>query len=134
MSIFLSPTPERNFCLLVDKLNDDDSSDDEISQEKVKIWVSKELLAVVSPVFYTMFYGDFRESHQTKAKEPIYLPGKNSQEFLEFLDCLFPYLTQIDINETNIVTVLRLSDEYQVKYLMDKCDQYLEKAVRGLPA
>uniref|UniRef100_A0A915ISJ1 BTB domain-containing protein n=1 Tax=Romanomermis culicivorax TaxID=13658 RepID=A0A915ISJ1_ROMCU len=137
MSILLSPISERNFCLLVDKFNDDNSDDDdsgdgEKSQEKVKIWVSKGFLAVVSPVFNKMFYGDFRESELSATNEPIYLPGKNDKDFLQFLDCLFPYSTQSDIDEANVETILRLSDEYQVKYLMDRCDQYYENVVRGI--
>uniref|UniRef100_A0A915KNY6 BTB domain-containing protein n=1 Tax=Romanomermis culicivorax TaxID=13658 RepID=A0A915KNY6_ROMCU len=131
MSIFLSPSIERNLCFLVDKMQDDDSDSGEKSQEKVKIWVSKELLAVASPVFNAMIYGDFRESH-LPSTEPIYLPEKNDEDFLKFLDCLFPYPTQSDIDESNIEAILRLSNEYQVEYLMKKCDRYYEKVIRDL--
>uniref|UniRef100_A0A915IYU4 BTB domain-containing protein n=1 Tax=Romanomermis culicivorax TaxID=13658 RepID=A0A915IYU4_ROMCU len=127
MSSFLSPSAERNLCLLVDKVNDGDYHDEEIWQEKVKIWVSKGLLAAVSPVFNTMFNGDFRESQLSTTNEPINLPGKNDQDFLKFLNCLFPYSTQSDIDESNVETILRLSDEYQVEYLMKKCDQFYER-------
>uniref|UniRef100_A0A915IT52 BTB domain-containing protein n=1 Tax=Romanomermis culicivorax TaxID=13658 RepID=A0A915IT52_ROMCU len=133
MSVFLSPSTERNLCLLVDKRNNVDSENGEKSQEKVKIWVSKELLAAASPVFNTMFYGDFRENQMSSAMEPIYFPGKNDQDFIKFLDCLFPYPTQSDIGAFNVETIVRLANEYQVEILLKKCDQYYVEIIQSLP-
>uniref|UniRef100_A0A915J144 BTB domain-containing protein n=1 Tax=Romanomermis culicivorax TaxID=13658 RepID=A0A915J144_ROMCU len=133
MSVFLSPSTERNLCFMVDKLDLGDSEDGEKSEEKIKIWVSKELLAVASPVFNKMFYGDFRENQMSSAMEPIYLPGKNDKDFIEFLDCLFPYPTQSNIDSLNVDTIMCLANEYQVEILMKKCDELYVKFIRSLP-
>uniref|UniRef100_A0A915IBR7 BTB domain-containing protein n=1 Tax=Romanomermis culicivorax TaxID=13658 RepID=A0A915IBR7_ROMCU len=130
MSIFLSPSTERNFFFLLDKSGNDDRDNGTQKQKRqIKIWVSKEFLSIVSPVFKTMFYGRFQESELPG----IYLPDKNQKDFMKFLDCLFPYSTQSDIDESNVEVILRLADEYQVEFLMKKCDQYYDKTIRSLP-
>jgi hypothetical protein len=54
--------------------------------EDHKIPVSKAVLCIASPVFRAMLEGDFQE----KSKTEITLPGKNFEDFVEFLRCIYP--------------------------------------------
>lgn len=54
--------------------------------EDKKLFVSKVLLSIASPVFKKMFLSDFKE---IDAKE-LPLPGKKYKDVLEFLKCIYP--------------------------------------------
>lgn len=54
--------------------------------ENRKLFASKEVLALCSPVFRNMFESDFRE----RSADCIPLPGKSYKDFVEFLLCLYP--------------------------------------------
>ncbi len=52
------------------------------------LWVSRETLAELSPVFEKMFFGEFREG-QEEAEEAE-LPDKELKDVLEFLRVVLP--------------------------------------------
>ncbi len=52
--------------------------------EGVKLWICPQSLALDSPVFHAMFYGDFADGKE----EVVPLPEKTLEEFLPFLKCL----------------------------------------------
>ncbi|KAJ8311533.1 hypothetical protein KUTeg_010888 [Tegillarca granosa] len=54
--------------------------------EDEKLYVSKALLSIVSPVFKKMFLSNFKE---VDAKE-LPLPGKKFKDVLEFLKVVYP--------------------------------------------
>lgn len=54
--------------------------------ENRKLYASKEVLALCSPVFRRMFESDFRE----RSAEYVPLPGKLYRDFVEFLLCVYP--------------------------------------------
>ncbi|CAH1782184.1 unnamed protein product [Owenia fusiformis] len=91
-----------------------------ISDTDERVYASKSVLEIASPVFKTMFNSDFLE----KTKTEIPLPGKTTEDLVCFMEAIHP-LTWIDITEANIDVLLRLSDEYQVDKLMKKCKKYL---------
>ncbi len=65
---FIERTQRRNFALVV------------LEQ---KLWVSREVLAELSPVFDAMFFGDFKEAQE--GVEEIPLPDKQVDDVVEFL-------------------------------------------------
>ncbi|XP_053372686.1 uncharacterized protein LOC128546303 [Mercenaria mercenaria] len=88
--------------------------------EDKKLYVTKALLALVSPVFEKMFQSDFKEKDQTEME----LPGKKFDDMQDFLRCIYPSITS-GISEQNVYKVLPLADEYQVSCLKTKCEIFL---------
>ena len=50
------------------------------------IYVNKAVLAIVSPVFETMFTANFKE----KNTDEIEMPDKSYDSFVNFLECVYP--------------------------------------------
>ena len=80
----------------------------------------KFVLAISSPVFYAMFYGEMAETAST-----IELPDCDYESLLE----LFRYLYSDEVNLTgsNVMQVLYLAKKYLVPSLAGKCTEYLRK-------
>ena len=80
----------------------------------------KFVLAISSPVFYAMFYGEMAETAST-----IELPDCDYESLLE----LFRYLYSDEVNLTgsNVMQVLYLAKKYLVPSLVDKCTEYLRR-------
>ena len=80
----------------------------------------KFVLAISSPVFYAMFYGELAETGGT-----IELPDCDYESLLE----LFRYLYSDEVNLTgsNVMQVLYLAKKYLVPSLADKCTEYLRE-------
>ena len=78
------------------------------------------VLAISSPVFYAMFYGELAETGGT-----IELPDCDSESLLE----LFRYLYSDEVNLTgsNVMQVLYLAKKYLVPSLAERCTEYLRE-------
>ncbi|GMT30072.1 hypothetical protein PFISCL1PPCAC_21369, partial [Pristionchus fissidentatus] len=87
--------------------------------EGKKLHLSKDYLAVHSPVFSAMFYGDFAEKNQAK----IELKEVKYEEFVDFLNVIYP--TSIEITASTVAHILQLADIYQVKCAIDRAESYL---------
>ncbi|GMS98367.1 hypothetical protein PENTCL1PPCAC_20542, partial [Pristionchus entomophagus] len=94
--------------------------------EGEKIYASKQYLALNSPFFHALFYGNFNE----KNKKEIELKDVNRDEFLEMLHTLYPSYRKISTDQ--IEYLLELGDRFQVAYVIDfvqkcinSCDLYL---------
>ena len=87
------------------------------SESKV-IPAHKFVLAISSPVFYAMFYGQMADT-----TDSIELPDCEYESLLE----LFRYLYSDEVNLTgsNVMLVLYLAKKYMVPSLVDKCAKYL---------
>ena len=92
----------------------------EIRTSQKSIPAHKFVLAISSPVFYAMFYGEMAETAST-----IELPDCDYESLLE----LFRYLYSDEVNLTgsNVMQVLYLAKKYLVPSLADKCTEYLRK-------
>lgn len=93
--------------------------DDEITlvfDNSNKLYASKNFLRYASPVFKAMFDHDCKE----KKENSVSLPGKNYDDFLEFLLCIHPRISK-PITETNVLRVVNIADEYQVTSVITKC-------------
>ena len=88
------------------------------SQESIP--AHKFVLAISSPVFYAMFYGEMAETAGT-----VQLPDCDYESLLE----LFRYLYSDDVklSGSNVMQVLYLAKKYMVPSLADKCTEYLRE-------
>lgn len=92
-----------------------------------KLYASKVVLALASPVFEAMFGSDFSEKYQGE----IELPGKHFEHFHEFLRCLYPNIKK-PITISNVYKVLPLADEYQVQSVKKKCEKFLQRYAQDI--
>ena len=96
------------------------NSESESRKSQKSIPAHKFVLAISSPVFYAMFYGEMAETAST-----IELPDCDYESLLE----LFRYLYSDEVNLTgsNVMQVLYLANKYLVPSLADKCTEYLRE-------
>ena len=96
------------------------NSESESRKSQKSIPAHKFVLAISSPVFYAMFYGELAETAST-----IELPDCDYESLLE----LFRYLYSDEVNLTgsNVMQVLYLAKKYLVPSLADKCTKYLRE-------
>lgn len=89
------------------------------SDEKIqKIAAHKAILAVLSPVFNSMFFGGMKEMGDVK------IVDADIESFKEFLQ--FFYLNDVTLTMENIETVSRLADKYDILDCVNACATFLE--------
>ncbi|KAF8368216.1 hypothetical protein PRIPAC_86045 [Pristionchus pacificus] len=84
-----------------------------------KLHVSKEYLSIHSPVFKTMFFGEFAE----KGKGEVELKGVVYEEFLDLLNLI--YFKMLKITDRTVVHILKLADRFQMKDVIKLGTTYL---------
>lgn len=89
---------------------------------KKAIPAHKFVLAISSPVFFAMFYGDLAERTNS-----IVLPDCEYESLLELFR--FMYCDEVRLNEENVMQVLYLAKKYILPSLVDRCTEYLEKVL-----
>ena len=80
----------------------------------------KFILAISSPVFYAMFYGEMAETSDT-----IQLPDCDYESLLELFR--FLYSDEVNLSGSNVMQVLYLAKKYLVPSLADNCTEYLQE-------
>ena len=88
------------------------------SESKRVIPAHKFILAIGSPVFEAMFYGELAET-----KDTIELPDCDHESLLELFRYL--YSDEVNLSGSNVMGVLYLAKKYMVPSLADKCTKYL---------
>ena len=88
------------------------------SESRKVIPAHKFVLAISSPVFYAMFYGQMAET-----KDSIELPDCEYDSLLEMFRYL--YSDKVNLSGSNVMQVLYLANKYIVPSLAEKCRQYL---------
>uniref|UniRef100_A0A915DHF4 BTB domain-containing protein n=1 Tax=Ditylenchus dipsaci TaxID=166011 RepID=A0A915DHF4_9BILA len=84
----------------------------------IKIFFSKVVLALRSPVFQTMFYsGSFKEKEALE----IPLPDVNMDEFQEMLRFLYPCNRKV--TNDSWPYLLKLADRFQIDFISKKCEK-----------
>ncbi|XP_067934191.1 BTB and MATH domain-containing protein 36-like [Watersipora subatra] len=86
----------------------------------VELHVHKEMLASWSPVFMAMFSSCFTETETNK----VVMQGKSLEDVRLLLNCIYPPHSTI-ITAENVMTLLPLVDEYDMKVLKWKCEEVL---------
>ena len=97
----------------------DNESRDVSESRKVRIPAHKFVLAISSPVFQAMFYGQMAEKG-----EEVELPDTDSHSLLEFLR--FVYCDEVNLTADNVFAVLYLADKYIVPSLAAKCWSFID--------
>ena len=92
--------------------------------EKCMIPAQKFILAISSPVFYGMFYGEMAETSDT-----IQLPDCDYESLLELFR--FLYSDEVNLSGSNVMQVLYLAKKYLIPSLADKCTEYLQEHVEA---
>ena len=88
------------------------------TETKKVIPAHKFVLAISSPVFYAMFYGQMAET-----KNSIELLDCEYESLLEVFR--FMYTDKVNLSGSNVMQVLYLADKYMVPSLAEKCKEYL---------
>ncbi|GMT06819.1 hypothetical protein PENTCL1PPCAC_28993 [Pristionchus entomophagus] len=84
-----------------------------------KLFISKQFLAINSPVFEALFFRGFKEAKQNE----IELEEVNYDEFVELLNVL--YNTDIIITPSNCSYLLKLADRFEIKSVMKRAEHFL---------
>ena len=88
------------------------------SERMKKIPAHKFLLAISSPVFYAMFYGELAEK-----KDSIDISDCDHKSLLELFR--FMYSDKVNLNADNVMQVLYLAKKYMLPSLANKCTEFL---------
>ena len=88
------------------------------SESMKKIPAHKFLLAISSPVFYAMFYGELAEK-----KDSVDISDCDHESLLELFR--FVYSDEVNLNADNVMQVLYLAKKYMLPSLADKCKTFL---------
>ena len=89
------------------------------SESKV-IPAHKLVLAIGSPVFFAMFYGQMADT-----RDSIELPDCDYESLLELFR--FIYSDEVELTGSNVIHVLYLAKKYLVPSLAEKCAEFLRK-------
>ena len=90
------------------------------SESKQVIPAHKFILAIGSPVFEAMFYGELAET-----KDTIELPDCDYESLLELFR--YMYSDEVNLSGSNVMGVLYLAKKYIVPSLTNKCVEYLKE-------
>ena len=90
------------------------------SESKQVIPAHKFILAIGSPVFEAMFYGELAET-----KDTIELPDCDNESLLELFR--YMYSDEVNLSGSNVMGVLYLAKKYMLPSLTDKCMEYLKE-------
>ena len=90
------------------------------SESRKMIPAHKFVLAIGSPVFYAMFYGEMAET-----KNSIELPDCEYESLLELFRYL--YTDEVNLTGSNVMHVLYLAKKYMLPSLAEKCSAYLHE-------
>uniref|UniRef100_A0A0N4ZU73 BTB domain-containing protein n=1 Tax=Parastrongyloides trichosuri TaxID=131310 RepID=A0A0N4ZU73_PARTI len=95
------------------------TSDVKLNIDGINIYVNKDYLSLLSPVFKTMFYSSFVESNMKE----VCLQQINIDDFIELLEVIYP--SHKEINDKNVGVLLELGDRFEISYVMEKCEKFL---------
>ena len=90
------------------------------SETRKVIPAHKFVLAISSPVFFAMFYGQMAET-----KDSIELTDCEYESLLELFR--FMYTDEANLSGSNVMQVLYLANKYMVPSLAEKCTEYLQE-------
>ena len=94
------------------------------SESKKVIPTHKFVLAISSPVFFAMFYGQMAET-----KDSIELSDCEYESLLELFR--FMYTDAANLTGSNVMQVMYLANKYMVPSLAEKCTEYLRENLKA---
>ena len=94
------------------------------SESKKVIPAHKFVLAISSPVFFAMFYGQMAET-----TDSIELPDCEYESLLALFR--FMYTDEANLSGSNVIQVMYLANKYMVPSLAEKCTEYLRENLKA---
>ena len=94
--------------------------DSQGGSESKKIPAHKFVLAISSPVFFAMFYGELAETNDS-----VEIYDCEYESLLELFR--FIYSDEANLNPDNVMQLMYLAKKYMLHSLADKCSAYLQK-------
>ena len=94
------------------------------NESKKVIPAHKFVLAISSPVFYAMFYGQMAET-----TDSMELPDCEYESLLEMFSYL--YSDKVNLSGSNVMQVLYLANKYMIPSLAEKCAEYLRLSLKA---
>ncbi|KAK3718762.1 hypothetical protein QZH41_003788 [Actinostola sp. cb2023] len=91
----------------------------DVNGDKVTMPANKYILAISSPVFEAMFYGQLAETKPT-----IDLPDCTKEGLHELMR--YMYSDEVNLTGSNVMEVLYLAEKYMIPFLVEKCKQHLQ--------
>ena len=88
--------------------------------ESKNIPAHKFVLAISSPVFYAMFYGELAQT-----KDSVEISDCEYENLLELLH--FIYSDEVNLTPDNVMQLMYLAKKYMLPSLPDKCSAYLQE-------
>ncbi|CAJ0962624.1 unnamed protein product, partial [Mesorhabditis belari] len=85
----------------------------------MRLHVSKEYLALHSPVFHAMFYSNFSE----RDKKEVTVEDVIFDEFIELLNVVYP--SRKPVSTENVEFLLELGDKFEMHFVLDECERFL---------
>ena len=98
--------------------------DSQGGSESKTIPAHKFVLAISSPVFYAMFYGELAET-----KDSVEISDCEYESLLELFR--FIYSDEANLTPDNVMQLMYLAKKYMLPSLADKCSAYLEENLNG---
>ena len=98
--------------------------DSQGGSESNTIPAHKFVLAISSPVFYAMFYGELAETEYS-----VEISDCEYESLLELFR--FIYSDEANLTPDNVMQLMYLSKKYMLPSLADKCSAYLEENLNG---
>ena len=99
-------------------------NESESRKSQKSIPAHKFVLAISSPVFFAMFYGEMAETSGS-----VHLPDCDYESLLELFR--YVYSDDVKLSGSNVMQVLYLAKKYMVPSLADKCAEYLRKQLEA---
>ena len=99
-------------------------NESESRKSQKSIPAHKFVLAISSPVFFAMFYGEMAETTGT-----VQLPDCDYESLLELFR--YVYSDDVKLSGSNVMQVLYLAKKYMVPSLADKCSEYLREQLEA---
>ncbi|XP_025110750.1 ARMADILLO BTB ARABIDOPSIS PROTEIN 1-like [Pomacea canaliculata] len=106
----------------------DEFSDVAFVVQGQRLYVSKTVMMMHSPVFQKMFTADFRE----KNLQEIPLPQKRYEVVVNFLEQLYPGEGVDLIKDETLDDLLQLAEEYQAEQVFINCKQFIAKQLQRM--
>ena len=92
--------------------------------ESINIPAHKFVLAISSPVFYAMFYGELAET-----KDSVEISDCEYESLLELFR--FIYSDEANLTADNVMQLMYLAKKYMLPSLADKCSAYLQEKLNA---
>ena len=95
-----------------------------VGKEEKKMKCARLCMSGISSAFESMLYGNI---NGTDENQVIWMKDVEPAIFQFIID--WAYGKEVNFNDTNIISIMRIADKYQIRMLFKKCDEQFTKIV-----